>query len=149
AWFEDCDIRVTANGYITAANTTKDQTYGYVFNHCRISGPPNVKTYLGRPWRPWSATVFLNTEMSDVVRPAGWNNWNDPAREKTVRYGEYHSSGPGAEPKERVTWAPTLTDAEAAKLTPESVLAGFDGWNPKTGAVNTRVRVEKATSPLK
>ena len=52
AWFEDCDIHVTANGYITAANTTKDQQYGYVFHKCRITGEPNAHTFLGRPWRP-------------------------------------------------------------------------------------------------
>ena len=80
AWFDHCTIHVTAKGYITAANTTRDQRYGYVFDHAKIDGEPNVKTLLGRPWRPWSATVFLNTEMSDAILPAGWNNWNDPAR---------------------------------------------------------------------
>src|SRR5215471_1055763 len=68
AWFEDCTIHATANGYLTAANTTKDQHYGYVFHRCKITGAPNVRTFLGRPWRPWAATVFLDTEMSDAVR---------------------------------------------------------------------------------
>jgi hypothetical protein len=103
-----------------------------------------VKTLLGRPWRPWSATVFLNTEMSDAILPAGWNNWNDPAREKTVRYGEYGSTGAGA--SARVPWARQLTAAEAAEFTMKKVLGGLDGWDPKTGAVRSAVQVTKATA---
>src|ERR1039458_3001910 len=146
AWFDHCTIHVTANGYITAANTTKDQRYGYVFDHAKIDGEPNVKTLLGRPWRPWSATVFLNTEMSDAILPAGWNNWNDPAREKTVRYAEYGSAGPGAGSSARVPWARQLTATEAAEFTMENVLGGLDGWNPKTGAVRSAVQMAKATA---
>src|ERR1019366_7501941 len=97
-------------------------------------------------WPPWSATVFLNTEMPDAVLPAGWNNWNDPAREQTVRYAEYRSSGPGAGSSGRVPWARQLTDGEAAEFTIEKVLAGLDGWNPKTGAVRAAVQVAKATA---
>jgi pectinesterase len=146
AWFDRCTIHVTAKGFITAANTTKDQRYGYVFDHAKIDGEPDVKTLLGRPWRPWSATVFLNTGMSDAILPAGWNNWNDPAREKTVRYAEYGSTGPGGGSSERVPWARQLTAAEAAEFTVEKVLGGLDGWNPKTGAVRSAVQVAKATA---
>jgi len=53
AWFEDCSIHATNSGYLTAANTTKDQRYGYVFHKCKITGAPNARTFLGRPWRPW------------------------------------------------------------------------------------------------
>lgn len=146
AYFDHCTIHVTANGYITAANTTKDQRYGFVFDHAKITGAADVKTFLGRPWRPWSATVFLNAEMSDAIRPAGWNNWNDPAREKTVRYAEYRNTGPGSDSVARVPWARKLTDAEAIEYTMEKVLAGLDGWNPKTGAVNSAVKIAKASA---
>jgi pectinesterase len=146
AYFDRCTIHVTADGYITAANTTKDQRYGYIFDQCKITGAPNVKTFLGRPWRPWSATVFLNTEMSACIRPAGWNNWNDPAREQTVRYAEYRGAGPGADSSGRVPWARKLSDAEAAEFTMEKVLAGMDGWNPKTGAVRSAVHIAKGSA---
>ncbi|HUI55005.1 MAG TPA: pectinesterase family protein [Bryobacteraceae bacterium] len=141
AWFENCEIHVTANGYITAANTPKDQRYGYVLSHCRITGEPGARTYLGRPWRPYAATAFLYTEMSANVRPEGWDNWRDPAREKTARYAEYRSTGPGADPAARVAWAHFLSGAEAAQLTAETVLSGTDGWNPRTGAVKSAVAV--------
>jgi pectinesterase len=90
-----------------------------------------VKTYLGRPWRPYAAVVFINTEMSEVVRPVGWNNWNAPEREKSVRYAEFNNSGPGASPQERVSWIRRLKKAEAAKLTAKKVLSGTDEWEPK------------------
>jgi pectinesterase len=130
AFFQDCRIHCLQKGYITAASTPPDQPHGLVFRDCSITGEPGTLSYLGRPWRPYAMTVFLDTEMSEVVRPEGWNNWRDPAREKTVRYAEYRSRGPGARPGERVTWSRQLTDAEAAELTPENVLRGTDGWDP-------------------
>jgi len=131
AYFERCHIRCAGTGYITAASTPDFQPYGYVFSHCTITGDaPGVKTYLGRPWRDHAQTVFLNTEMSDVVQPAGWHNWNKPVAEKTARYAEFNNTGPGAKPSGRVPWARQLTAEEAAKLTAATVLGGVEGWNP-------------------
>jgi pectinesterase len=149
AWFEGCEIHIKATGYITAPNTPKDQRYGYVFSHSKITSEPNVQTYLSRPWRPYGYTVFLGTEMSEAVRPVGWNNWNDPNREKTARYGEYQSSGPGGEITARGHWAHLLTDAEARELSVEAVLGGIDGWNPKTGTVRSAVVVSKEPAAVK
>ncbi len=69
--------------------------------------------------------------MFEVVRPAGWNNWNLPEREKTSRYAEYNSVGPGGNTQQRVPWTRQLTKAEAAALTLEKVLGGSDKWNPR------------------
>ena len=134
AFFERCHIHSLRDGYVTAASTPDNQAYGFVFARCRITAEsPAVKTYLGRPWRAHSAVTFLDTEMSEAVRPEGWHNWNYPEREKTVRYAEHQSTGPGAKQAARVPWARSLTKAEAKAITPEKVLAGADGWNPKTG----------------
>jgi pectinesterase len=133
AWFENSEIHVAGNGYITAASTPKDQPWGYIFAHCRITGERGVKTDLGRPWRDNAAVVYLHTEMSDVVRPAGWNNWQKPERELTARYAEFASSGPGANDGARVPWAHRLSDSEAARITKSAVLSGTDGWNPVKG----------------
>jgi pectinesterase len=119
------------NGYLTAASTPQEEPFGFVFSNCRITGEsPGVKTYLGRPWRQFSSATWLNTEMSSVIEPAGWNNWKDPAREKTAHYAEFNSTGPGADPKARVPWARQLTAEEARAFTVENVLGGHDGWNP-------------------
>lgn len=130
AFFEKCRIECLKNGYITAASTPEKQRFGYVFSNCTITGQPQVKTYLGRPWRDYANVLFLNTEMSETVRPEGWHNWDKPYRESTARFGEYNSRGPGAAPQARVSWARRLTDAQAAEITLQAVLGGEDGWNP-------------------
>ncbi len=131
AYFERCQIHVAGNGYITAASTPDFQAHGYVFDHCRITGAsPSVKTFLGRPWRDYAKTIFLNTEMSDVVQATGWDNWKKPQAEKTTFYAEFNSTGPGAKPEARVPWSKQLTAAEAARYSVANVLAGSDGWDP-------------------
>ena len=139
AFFENCHIHCLRDGYITAASTPADQPFGFVFSNCRITGATeSVKTYLGRPWRSFASTIFLNTDMAAVVRPVGWNNWNQPDREKTVRYAEFNSRGAGGNAKERVPWGRQLTKAQAKAITRRIVLGGKDGWDPlETGAART------------
>lgn len=133
AFFEKCHIHCTKDGYVTAASTPEFQPFGYVFSHCAITGEtPKIKTHLGRPWRAFASVIFLNTEMSDVVRPEGWFNWGDPEREKTARYSEFNSTGLGASPTTRVSWSKQLSTVEAQKITVESVLGGIDHWKPVT-----------------
>lgn len=149
AFFENCRIHILRDGYITAASTPPQQPYGFVFSHCKITAEsPTVKTYLGRPWRPYAATMFLNTEMSEVIRPEGWNNWGQPDREKTSRYAEFGSTGGGAKPTERVKWAKQLTEAEAKLITLQRVLGGADNWNPRTGTASFTNLNEAAQTPM-
>ncbi len=129
-FFDRCHIHCRSNGYITAASTPQGQPFGFVFANCKITGEPGVKTYLGRPWRAHAAVTFLNTEMSDVVRPEGWHNWNKPEAEKTVRYAEYNSTGPGAKPEARVKWVRQLNASEAAAFTLHKILGNNDSWDP-------------------
>lgn len=133
AFFNNCHIHCLRSGYITAAATPDFQPFGFVFSNCKISAEsPDVKTYLGRPWRGFAAVAYLNTEMDEAVRPEGWQNWNLPEREKTARYAEYGSKGPGAKPDARVKWARQLSDEDAKAITVEKVLAGNDGWKPES-----------------
>jgi pectinesterase len=132
AYFSHCQIHALANGYITAASTPESAPHGFVFADCRITSAEssNIKTYLGRPWRPFAKTVFLRTDMSAAIRPEGWHNWGKPDAERTTFYAEFASTGPGVTPASRVPWSHALTDAEAATYTPATVLAGDDHWNP-------------------
>ncbi len=130
AFFARCHLHAVGDGYLTAASTPEGTPHGFVFADGRITGAEGVKTYLGRPWRNYARTVFLRTEMSAVVRPAGWDNWNKPAAERTTFYAEHASRGPGAQPEARVPWAKRLTASEAAGYTPRAVLGGADGWDP-------------------
>ncbi|WP_240336863.1 pectinesterase family protein [Rufibacter psychrotolerans] len=131
AVFENCAIHCKKNSYITAASTPQNQPYGFVFLNCKITASPEAsKVYLGRPWRPYAQTVFLNSELGTHIRPEGWHNWNKPDAEKTALYAEYKSTGPGAAAQKRVAWSKQLSRKEARKYKPALVLAGDDHWNP-------------------
>lgn len=130
AWFARCELHALANGYLTAASTPETSPHGFVFADGRITAAEGVKTYLGRPWRPFARVVFLRTEMSAAVRPEGWHNWNKPDAEKTSFYAEFASTGPGASPATRVSWSHPLTAKEADAFTLPAVLGGTDHWNP-------------------
>lgn len=117
AWFENCTIKSKADSYITAASTPADVEYGYVFNRCRLIADEGVsKVYLGRPWRPYAYTLFMNCTLGSHIVPAGWENWRNPDNEKTARYAEYNNSGDGANTKQRVAWSRQLTKKEVEKI---------------------------------
>lgn len=130
AWFEDCTIHSKANSYVTAASTPKDVKYGYVFNRCRLTAESGIdKVYLGRPWRPYAYTLFMNCELGSHIVPAGWHNWGNKDNEQTARYLEYNNAGPGAATKERAAWSRQLTKKEVKELT-EHFFDRTDSWNP-------------------
>jgi pectinesterase len=130
AYFERCHIHCLADGYITAASTPDGQAHGFVFADCRITGGEGARTYLGRPWRDFAKTLFVRTEMSDVVRLEGWHNWNKPGAEQTTFYREFGNTGPGSALAARAQWTKLLGTGEVARYTPRIVLGGDDGWDP-------------------
>ena len=128
AWFEHCQIFCKADSYITAASTPQDVPYGYIFNNCSISCAENVtKVYLGRPWRDYGYTLFINCQLPRQIRPEGWHHWQKE-REQTARYLEYNNTGEGANISKRATWSRQLTKKEASKITLEAVFAINDIW---------------------
>lgn len=131
AWFEGCTIESLVNSYVTAASTPKDQAYGYVFNNCRLIAKAGVdQVYLGRPWRDYGYTLFMNCELGGHIRPEGWHNW-EQHREQTARYLEYNNRGEGANPQKRVAWSRQLTKKEASAITPEVIFSYHSTWLPK------------------
>ena len=127
AWFEACEIHCKRDSYITAASTPQNITYGFVFDKCKITAAGDVTSvYLGRPWRPFAMTVFMNCELPEEIHPAGWENWRNPENEKTARYAEYNNRGEGSSTTERVKWAKVLNKKEAKKITRANVLKDFD-----------------------
>lgn len=118
AFFDNCQIHSKKDSYITAASTPKDTLFGYVFKDCNLTASSNVtKVYLGRPWRIYAKTVFLNCTMDAHIRPEGWHNWSKPDAEKSTFYAEYNSIGKGASPKTRASWSHELSRREAKKYT--------------------------------
>ena len=128
AWFEHCTIHGKVNSYITAASTPKDVDYGYIFSNCTVTAADSVTSlYLGRPWRDYGYTLFMNCELPGVICPEGWHHW-EPHREQTARYSEYNNRGEGANPANRVGWSRQLTKKEAQQITLERVFQISSSW---------------------
>jgi pectinesterase len=125
ALFENCHIHSKTDGYITAASTPKWVAYGYVFKDCKLTADKAAtKIYLGRPWRDFAKTVFINCEMDSHILPEGWNNWGRPETEKSTFFAEFGSKGVGANIQERVKWSHQLSEKEAQNYTKEEVFSG-------------------------
>lgn len=133
AVFDKCTIHSKGDGYITAPmRFAENESSGFVFFNSKLTGA-NIDrgVFLGRPWRAFGRTIFLNTEMDAHIRGEGWNNWNNPANEKTAFFAEYNSRGAGAKMNERVKWIRQLSKEDARKFETENFLKGKDGWNPR------------------
>lgn len=131
ALFENCMIHSKRNSYVTAASTPKEAKYGYIFKHCKLTAEPGVdKVYLGRPWRPYAYTLFIECELGKHIVPAGWHNWGKQSNEETARYVEYKNTGEGANVSERVAWSKQLTKKEAEAVTVDAIFGTQSNWNP-------------------
>jgi len=146
AVFDRCTINSSSPGFDTAANTTPQQPYGFVFLDCTLTGSNGIQpgsVYLGRPWQ-WdrgsnASATYVRTKMGPHISPKGWHPWDaantDPS--KNTRYSEYASTDLDGKPldiSKRVAWSHQLTQDEADKITVESVLGGTDQWNPAAPA---------------
>ncbi|KFE99937.1 pectin esterase [Chryseobacterium formosense] len=131
--FKNCTIKSLANSYITAASTDQSKEFGYVFFDCKLIAKEGInKVFLGRPWRPYAKTVFINTEMGNHIVPEGWNPWKGdkmfPDKDKTAYYAEFGSKGEGGKTENRVAWSHQLTKKEAKKYTIKNILGD---WKPE------------------
>ena len=132
AFFENCQIHSKKDSYITAASTLKESEFGYVFKDCKITSDENVtKVYLGRPWRIYAKTVFINSNLGKHILAVGWHNWSKPEAEKTTFYAEFKNLGDGFHPNERAKWSHQLNDDEAKKYTLKNVLGTFKNSSKK------------------
>ncbi|XP_064934724.1 pectinesterase-like isoform X2 [Musa acuminata AAA Group] len=92
-------------------------------------------TYLGRPWKPYSRTVVMQSYMDSLIEPAGWVQWNsDDLALNTLYYAEYNNSGPGSGTAGRVDWPGYLVIGanDAINFTVSNFISG-DQWLPMAG----------------
>ncbi|MBD8084224.1 pectinesterase family protein [Chryseobacterium caseinilyticum] len=136
AVFENCTIYSKKNAsYVTAASTIEGNEFGYVFINCNLTGDADANSvYLGRPWRPFAKTVYVNCAIDSTIKPEGWHNWSKPDAEKTTFYAEYNSKGSGANAEKRVSWSHQLTKEQSKKYIAKNILSGKDNWNYKKAA---------------
>ncbi|XP_021278382.1 LOW QUALITY PROTEIN: probable pectinesterase/pectinesterase inhibitor 34 [Herrania umbratica] len=128
---------------ITAQNRKDpNQNTGISIHACRIlptqdlaAANGSFQTYLGRPWKLYSRTVFMLSYMSDHIHPRGWLEWNATFALDTLYYGEYMNYGPGAAVGQRVRWPGfrvITSEIEAGKFTVGQFIYG-SAWLPSTG----------------
>lgn len=148
AVFQNCDIHarrpnpgqknmVTAQG-----REDPNQNTGIVIQKCRIGATQDLEaviasfpTYLGRPWKLYSRTVIMQSEISDIINPAGWFEWDGDFALDTLFYREYQNTGAGANTANRVKWKGfkvMTSSSEAQPFTAANFISGND-WLPSTG----------------
>ncbi|GMH04132.1 hypothetical protein Nepgr_005971 [Nepenthes gracilis] len=93
------------------SRNTLDENTGISIQNCSIiatddlyAASGSVKSYLGRPWKVYSTTVYLESYIDDFIDPSGWANWSGDQGLDTLYYGEYDNSGPGSGTDGRVSW---------------------------------------------
>ncbi|KAL5700698.1 pectinesterase [Ranunculus cassubicifolius] len=143
AVFQNCQI-VSRKGLPNQKNTItahgrKDpnQSTGFSIQFCNISAASDlgsIPTYLGRPWKQYSRTVFMQSYMSSAVSPQGWLEWQGDFALSTLYYGEYMNYGPGAGLGSRVKW-PGYHQMDSIVASTFTVAKFIDGnmWLPPTG----------------
>ncbi|ESW20756.1 hypothetical protein PHAVU_005G012000 [Phaseolus vulgaris] len=126
-------ITITAQG-----KTDPNMNTGISIQNCSISPFGNlssVQTYLGRPWKNYSTTVYMKSRMEGFVNPKGWLPWTGNSAPNTIFYAEFQNVGPGSSTKNRVKWKGlrTITSEQARKFTIKGFLHG-DKWISAAGA---------------
>ncbi|KAK8509820.1 hypothetical protein V6N13_093665 [Hibiscus sabdariffa] len=149
--FQNCNIypRQPMSGQFNAitaqGRTDPNQNTGTSIHDCNImaaddlaSSNTSFKTYLGRPWKEYSRTVYMQNSIGSLIDPAGWMAWNGDFALSTLYYAEYDNSGPGSNTSSRVTWSGyhKINATDAANFTVSGFLVG-DAWLPDTGVPYT------------
>ncbi|KAK1387390.1 Pectinesterase [Heracleum sosnowskyi] len=129
---------ITAQG-----RSDKREPTGIVIQNCRIVPEQKlypqrfqVQTFLGRPWKQYSMTVIMESQLADFIQPAGWMPWQGNFALDTLFYREYANSGPGANTAQRVRWGgyKVITNRnEALPFTAGPFIQG-DQWLKGSGA---------------
>ncbi|URD82851.1 pectinesterase, partial [Musa troglodytarum] len=114
-----------------------NQNTGISIQRCKVAAAAdlipvqaNFSTYLGRPWKEYSRTVFMQSYLDSLISPAGWLEWNGSFALSTLYYGEYMNRGPGSNTSSRVAWPGfrVIGDAaEASNFTTAAFVQG-DQW---------------------
>ncbi|KAH0637084.1 hypothetical protein KY289_036999 [Solanum tuberosum] len=147
ALFQNCNLyprlpMVNQFNAITAQGRTDiNQNTGISIQNCTIRPADDLalsnsttKTYLGRPWKEYSRTIYMQSYLDGFIHPTGWHDWSGDFALNTSYYAEFNNTGAGSNTTGRVTWPAIqiLNATDAANFTLSNFLVG-DGWLPQTG----------------
>ncbi|EOY11548.1 hypothetical protein QUC31_009425 [Theobroma cacao] len=146
--FQNCNIyprlplenqfnTITAQGRIDPNQNTGISIHNSVIKAADDLASSNgaTKTYLGRPWKQYSRTVYMQSFMDKLIEPSGWSEWSGNFALDTLYYAEYKNKGPGSNTDSRVRWPGyhgNINDIDAANLTVSKFIQG-ESWLPATG----------------
>ncbi|KAJ0976944.1 hypothetical protein J5N97_012418 [Dioscorea zingiberensis] len=150
AVFQDCSILIVprpgspdkgeTNAVTAHGRTDPAQPTGFVFLGCTVNGsneytalyhkkPKAHRNYLGRPWKEYSRTVFVQCLLGEILKPEGWLPWRGDFALATLFYGEFGNSGPGANPAARVAWSSVIPAEHVGAYSVKNFIQG-DQWIP-------------------
>ncbi|CAO2170737.1 unnamed protein product [Urochloa humidicola] len=129
---QKCHLHSTSlvGGAFTAHKRwSESEDTGFSFVGCRLTGLGVGTSILGRPLGPYSRVVFALSYISSTVRPEGWDDSSDPAKQRcaTPFYGQYQCYGEGSKTDGRVAWSHELSQAETAPFITK-VWVGGQEW---------------------
>ncbi|KAH7573540.1 hypothetical protein ACOSP7_007279 [Xanthoceras sorbifolium] len=117
AIFQNCKMIVrkpldNQNCIVTAQGRNNSRSVtGLVLQNCTITGDAEYvpvkdvnKAYLGRPWKEYSRTLIMQSQIDDIIQPDGWLPWQGTFALDTCWYGEYGNRGAGSKRNKRVKW---------------------------------------------
>lgn len=130
AVFDECTIHnVDGGSAVTAPSTDQNNPYGIVFLGGKLTASGNVKTgsiALGRNWRPYGSTTYIQTELGAHISSVGWVKMGDNSL-STARFSEYQTTGPGANAGARAPESSQLSAGEAEDFSLGNILGS---WTP-------------------
>ncbi|KAL7172099.1 hypothetical protein ACSBR2_031737 [Camellia fascicularis] len=151
AVFQNCNMypREPLSGQFNAitaqGRTDPNQNTGISIQNCAIraaddlaSSNSTVQTYLGRPWKLYSRTVYMQSFIDSLINPLGWHEWDGDFALNTTYYAEFNNTGPGSDTSGRVTWSGyhIISATDAINFTVSNFLVGV-AWLSQTGVTFT------------
>lgn len=149
AVFQQCNLYARKplpnqkNAFTAQGRTDPNQNTGISIHNCSIKAAPDwamdwnattmTTNYLGRPWKQYSRTVYMQSYIGDLISPVGWLEWNGTVGLETLYYGEFENYGPGADTSLRVNWPgySLMNLTQAMNFTVYNFTMG-DTWLPYT-----------------
>lgn len=99
AYFDNCEFVSVEEGYVFAPSTPSDVEVGFVCRNCTFTsknGVADSSCFIARPWRNHGYVSIENCYLGEHINPAGFDDWGKTEAQKTVRFYEIDSYGPGA-----------------------------------------------------
>ncbi|CAN6468241.1 unnamed protein product [Victoria cruziana] len=129
-----------SNMFTAQGRTDPNQNTGISIMNSAISATPelaaangSVQSFLGRPWKEYSRTVYMLSKIDSLIDPAGWAPWSGDFALNTSYYGEYRNRGLGSKTDKRVTWPGfhLMNAVDASNFTAANFVQG-DMWLDST-----------------